>query len=655
MAQRLKTVEYAFDFNSASVATAVARTFTGKTIFVPETNSRTIRSAILEFTCFDSATVAASVTAVALACQIDAVAVSTATVTQTITNSGENQSFVFTKDVRAYFVTNFTGSAHTVTPSITVTGIATQNASCKLILTYEYDDTAASTRVKTVKIPIDGATTNLTTTFANVGGVASQIPALDTFLPEASKVYRDIHFTWITHTGTTAAAASTLDISYDGGATTVSDLTHAATLNSDVFYMRVDNLTATLNTAAAQTIQAKVTSTTGKPCPCLCGYLTVTYEYDHDASTRIMNSIQVPTMDENALSGGTTTADKSRWTREISIQEPGTITLVQSGILATFIGSAAITLDLRVGSQASRTFAHAATARSGSVSAMRRIDSGSAGGVAGMTLARGFNSIVVDWFATTSSLGGVPSNMSGLLFLNYTSDKHSLGDGVHNHTTAWCVTPYSTGFAAATSNRVQVTPATTPVIPETEFWLAGMGYNIWLMPHGTTSGNIGMGMLCEVQSTESEGAGWRSLYSAMYESDAEIAPSLMFARARDDFRRWPADSDSNRLDPELSRSFRYDNNTAVSTTAGVIWQSWNLLTYHAITYSIGGSVTGGGAGTTTVSAYRASDGLLIDSIPITANPSGAYSFTWYDNTQPVFVEARLDGTHIGRSDNAVAV
>lgn len=653
MALRTKTIEYAFPLAVANVATAVARPWTALSVNIPETTSRTFHSVVLEFSMRDNSATAASVTAVALSVQVNAVAASTATVTQTITNSGENQSYVFIKDVTAYFQTNFAGATNTVTPSITVTGIATISASCRLIITYEYDDAAATTRIKTVKIPIDGAITNLTATYANVGGVASQIPALDTFLPEASKVYRSVFFVWETHTGTTAAAASTLDISYDGGTTTVSDGSHANTLVSDVFYRRIDDVTASLNKTVAGSVQAKVTSITAMPCPCLCGYLVVTYEYNHSTSTRIMNSIQLAVMDEAGMTGGPTTADKSRFQRDIAVSEPGVITLVQSGIFVSYIASGALVLDLRVGAQASRTFTTAATARSGSVSSMRRLDSGAAGG-AGMTLARGpSNSLVLDWFTTGTTLGTIASNISGMAFINYTSDKHALGDATHAHTTQWCITPYATGFTGTSSSRVQVTSSTTPIIPETDYYLRGLGYYITMMTNGATAANFGFAMLAEVQATESEGAGWRALYSCMYESDVEIGPSICIARARDDFKRWPQDPDTNRLDIETDRNYRYDNSLIVSATAGVILQCMAVVTYTSITFAIAGTISGSGGGTVTIDAHRISDGLEIGAT--TRVGDGAYTIPWYDDVAEVYGEAYEDGAHIGRSANGVAV
>ena len=223
MAIRTKTIEYAFALSTTSVASAAARTFTALTVNIPETTSRVFRSVIVEYSCYDGGTAASSLTAVNLSIQVGAVAVSAATVTQTITNSGEEQSWYFTKDATAYFQTNFSGTSQSITAAMTCTGPITQNASAKLIITYEYDDAAATTRIKTVKIPVDGNIGNATTGLLDVGGLANQIPNLSTFLPEATKVFRNIFFEMQVHTGTTAAGSSTLNVAYNG--TTVSDLT----------------------------------------------------------------------------------------------------------------------------------------------------------------------------------------------------------------------------------------------------------------------------------------------------------------------------------------------------------------------------------------------------------------------------------------------
>jgi len=651
MAQRVKTIEYAFDLSTASAASATARNFTQiAALAIPETTSRTFRSVVLEVSAVDNGTTATSVTAVLMGVALGGVAISTATVTHTISNSGENQAWIFKRDVTAYFNANYTGASMTADARLTITGPITSNATAKLIITYEYDDAAATTRVKTVKIPIDGNIGNLTTGFTTVGTTADQWPNLDSFLPEASKVYRDIFFEMNVHTGTTAAAAQVLTMRYDGS-TSVSDLSHAHTLNSDIFVRRIDKLQGLVTTNATHSIEALTTSVNGAPYPCLSGVIVVTYEYDHSASTQIMNSIQVSAMDEVGWMGGTATGDKSRFTRDFSIQEPGTITLVQSAIMPCYIDAGAVSLDFRVGAQASRVYAHPATVRGGCVTNMRRFDSGAIGGE-GMTLTRGFNSIVMDWFTTSATAGNIGSNMSSLVFLNYTSDKHASGDGVHNHTTRWLQRPWATGNLV---QRLQVAGTIVPNIPESTYWIVGVGYEIVFIPSGTASANLALAVQTEVQSGEAEAAGWRPTYSALYSADAESGVSLMYARARTEFKRFPNDPDTSRLNVETARNYRYDCN--VNSCA--MWQMDLMLTYHSITYTVAGDITGSAGGTVNIAAHYKDEvgasaaGTTVASTSRSGN--GAYSMTWYDNASLLFVEARESGTLIGRSDDGVAV
>ena len=158
------------------------------------------------------------------------------------------------------------------------------------------------------------------------------------------------------------------------------------------------------------------------------------------------------------------------------------------------------------------------------------------------------------------------------------------------------------------------------------------------MGSGASITNAAFAFLGEVQATESEGAGWRPLYNGMQESDTELgSPYTMFARSRDDMKRWPADPDSNRLLIENARSYRYDNNSIVSTSVGWIWQTHMYTTWYTITTNIAGTISGSAGGTVTIKAFRSSDGLLIGSTTTTGN--GAYNIIWYNDTDTIYVLA----------------
>lgn len=643
MALRTKTIEYAFPFVTASTATATARDFTSITVYIPEA-SPTFRSVTLECTTVDNVTTAANVTAVLMGISLAAVARNDATVTQTITNSGENQSFIFTRDVTSYFTSNWTGTNMACGVRLTVTGVAAINSTAKLLITYEYNDTAATTRIKTVKIPMDGNNGNLNDILTNMGGLANQYPNLDTFLPESSKVYRDIFFETYGHTNANADSNGVaLNLRFDGATTLASGLFEDQ-LISDRWFKRIDKLLGSVTTNAPHNVEASVTNISSN-FPCLCGVLVVTYEYDHAASTTIMNSLQLPVLDEAGLIGGTAAADESRYQRTVSIQEPGTITLAQSGIMATYIDSGGVTINLAVGGQADRTYTQPASVRCGGLTIMRRIDSGGVGGVAGITLARGENTFTVDYYSTSATAGNIGTNFSAMLFLNYTSGKAADGDGAHNHTTVWVARPNATGNLV---HRLQFTPATVPVIPEADYWLTNSGFEMYLMRSGTGAAALGLAFLAEINAGESYGAGWLDIYSSMYATDAEIGTSVTFTRSRSLFKRWPGDPDTSRLDIEASRNFRFDCNVSAAT----LWQSKQYVTYHSISQPISGTISGSAGGTVQIRAFRTDTDEEVGSTSRTGN--GSYSMTWLEDTVPVYVVAYETSTLKGTSQRAVA-
>jgi hypothetical protein len=153
VATRSKTVEFVYGTDVASLAANTKRTKTGGTIYLPE-SSIVFRSVTLVATWGDDALVASSPTNWILGIKLGAVAESTATVTDTMTNSGENFTFRARRDVTAYFTTNWSGTSMTWEASAQQAVSLTQNHTFKLIITYEYDD-ATTTHVKTVRIPIE--------------------------------------------------------------------------------------------------------------------------------------------------------------------------------------------------------------------------------------------------------------------------------------------------------------------------------------------------------------------------------------------------------------------------------------------------------------------------------------------------------------------
>ena len=208
MATRLKTVKYAFPA-LASATNNTLTTLTQITVYLPETGTKTFRSVVATVTCDDIVTATGgTVTTKTLNLRLGGAAYTSVANGNTLTNSGENLSLYLAQDYTAHFTTNWTGTSMTCDFQVqfnqtTGTTLNMVNVCVTLDITYEYDDTS-TTQVKTVMVPLNmlvGAMDTAATT-------RDTIPALDTYLPEASKVYRNIH---VVVQGNEARNAATTD------------------------------------------------------------------------------------------------------------------------------------------------------------------------------------------------------------------------------------------------------------------------------------------------------------------------------------------------------------------------------------------------------------------------------------------------------------
>lgn len=638
MALRTKTVEYAVATNTATLAAATRRDSAARTIYIPETSSRTFRSARVEVVVRGDETVAASMTNWLIGIKLGAAAFSDVTTTLTLTNSGDPQSFVFERDVTAYFTTNFgAGTSQTFQVGLSFATLATTNHTIKLIITYEYDDASATTRVRTARIPLESPTAQLTAALASIG--TNQIPNLSTFLPEASVVVRQVWLECVFNCAGNATTDFSLGIALTGG-TTLAEQTlwrSEAALNGGTFGKCVLDLTSTLVTTATANVQARSNATASR-FSMLGMVLHVTYEYDHAASTRILNSLVMPAADETGWPGNTATADQSRFERLVFIQEPGTITMVQSGLLAMLFDPGTVTLNLQIGAQTARAYVlTTGSVMSGPLALTHRIDAGSAAGAA-LTLARGRNVIQVDRWTTAASAG---SNFSAWLYLNYTSDKHTDGDGAHNHSTCWGVCEQAN---ALTNQRNIAAPTSVVNLPETHTYRTGLAFEVlgFMIGSAITSAVL----QAEYGAGEGPAGGWADLAIAVQRSDGEAGVFWTIGAARDEFRRWTDDPDSSRMALELTRQYRI----CTASTMTLSCRAW--VTYHSIVYAIAGTVTGSSGGLVTITAHRAATGEKIGETSRTGN--GAYTLEWYDDTEDVYTVARESGTLLARSDDGLA-
>lgn len=634
MATRLKTVHYAFTA-LASLTNNTLTNLVQLTINLPETGTKTFRSAILNVTFDDIITATGgTVTTKTINLRLGAAAYTSIANANSATNSGENASFWLSQDFTSHFVTNWTGTSMTCDVQLQInqstgTTLGMVNVCATLEITYEYDDTSV-TQVKTVFIPLNapvGALATAATTY-------DTIPVLDTYLPETSKVYRNIHLVF---QGNQHRAAVTTDytITLRVGVASITTGNYEGALASDRFYRYVWNLTSSYpSTGATQTFQPTATLAM---CNHPQAYLVVTYEYDESNSSSIMNSLFLP-MELESPFGGLTASDYQKATRDLWIQEPGPIVTNKVAFFPFWTQVTNITgLNMRIGSGSFIAYTDTAQVLCGSNACMVRNDTA-------FTLVRGKNILNFDVYTTDTTDFGW--NVSGFWIVNYTSSKASPGSGAHNHSVFYSIAQMGTAAAALKF----LTSALAIQIPESEYFINALGTRTIVMYQG---GSINAGLIVQVERLAAEGGiKWEDVYRDQQQSDPEVGIFLVFSQVRDVFKRFIGDDFNTRIDLETARRwYTY----APPAPAGVALAGWYgtslLLTYHSIQYTVSGTINGGFTGTTTLELLRESTNEKLKET--TRVGDGSFSFIWFDNTIPVNVRATdLTGSGISYPDIA---
>lgn len=635
MATRSKTIEFATTVDTTNLAVATNRDKT-ITIYIPETVSA-FKSCTLMCNFRGDNTAATSIGAAVLTIGTNGTFATSAASTGVSAsgNSTESEAWCYGWDFVSFFSSNWSGTSNTWSVRINVPNLPTANHSFKLIITYEYDDTA-TTHIKTVRIPIESTRANLTASYQTIGG-ATAIPAVEgAYLPEDSVVVRQAFLELMANETGGTTTDFTVSIRINGGtATDIWRSEQALTGNATWAYATVDITAEDLS--AARSLEA--ISTTTSRFEQLGGWLTVTYEFNADNTTTVYNSIVVGAIDTTGWAGGTTSADQDAWGRDIFIEEPGTITLKESGMVIGANTAGTFTLNVGAGGQTGRDYAFslAKTITLGQFTLVHRIDASGQVGVAGITLARGRNSYLAKVYSTTANEGW---NINGFLILNYTSGIASDGPGVHAQSRFFQIAGVSAAARTKSTSSKQAAQ-----IPETNYWLIGACVDAWIGVAASPSESLAF--QAERGSGEGEESGWETLGIAQFWSDNENTNFTGRFAGRRNWRRYPNDPDSQRMDIETSRSFRVD-----STAPAFLWYGmW--ATWHAHTYAVSGTVSGSGGGTVNLYLHRHSDGELLDSTSRTGD--GSYSFTWYDNTEEVYVRAYESDLLVGQTAPDVAV
>ncbi len=640
MATRIKTVEFAFPSRNTSLAANTRNNFAAITLYLPETTSRTFRSVRMTITARDNVTTATSIGNQLMGIKLGAAAFSDVDpIATSSSNSGESGSYNIERDITSYFTTNFGGGAsQTCQVAYRAVGAATINISAKLYITYEYDDSDA-THVKTVKIPLDSDTGALTTTLTEIG--TNQIPALDSFLPETSKVYRNIWFELYYNEYTVGTANDAqLGMQVDSGTEYLTGL-HESALASSLMGVHFwdQGAAPAWSTASAHAFKLRSsTITTASTFNHVGVVLCVSYEFAANSSS-IINSLELLLP---VISGPYTAAaaDAARSALTLLISEPGTIAQVQGGVLMTYkSGGSAVNPVVKLGAGTARTYTDPAVSAMGSYFHTQRCDSGGAGGSA-WTLARGFNVLYVDVY---TSAGTQPSSFCPILILNYTSGNDGNGGSRHNRTLSFNGVNTQTAVTGGI-----LSPTQTAWLPDSEGWFLN---NLGIISRNHNNGTSTQALSLRVEAASGELAGdnfydtgtW--FWPQLNELSAHITTFNLETVAHAFWDRWYNDPDTTRMSLTAARRFCF--NSVIHTNLAMEFK----VTKHSITKATAGTIAGSAGGTVTIEAYSPRFGKIGST---SRSGNGAYSIPWYDITENVKVYARESGTLLGASDEAVA-
>lgn len=621
------TVEYAFDQRITSLAAATRHDFAAVTLTLAETTSRVIKSAHVEITCTDDQTTNTNITSVLIGIKLGAVAFNDATVTDTWSYSNKHKQYVFQRDVTSYFVTNF-GASSTQTCQVGVQfGTApTINHTARLFITYEFAE-SNTTRTKTVRIPLD-AKDLLTNTLTEVG--TNQVPILtggSGILKEASVTITDLFFVVDARPSEPDTTAMSMALALDSEAE-VADGQHKQNLSSDYQYRRIWRRTDMVTTSA-HAFKARCPEVTNR-WRNFCVTLVVTYTYSESSTTTVTNHRAIPWRIEGLTPGTTATPRKHYVDLEIDIQESGSITMLQSGLIFAYTPrTGTAQLDVKVGAGAVRSWYCLATGHLiGPSLAAQRIDSGGSQG-SSFTPARGKQTIRIEVSLQTAGFDGAAAwGVSGMLYLNYSSSKTS-DTSKHAHT---LITP------AIQTHATQLSVYGSVSVP------VPTGYTIDHV--ATRSFAISKTNIDNCSSLDIEAA--TGIYrNAFWDYNFALTLATFYAWT-DITSVFAKRAGLPGADPTVSRSLRGASN-GNGGSGNQTWCAEVWTTYHVISYAITGTVTGysGDGSGVTVKIFNAStDELLATTTTIVG---GGFSTTIYDNTISIYASAFFDSTHKGRS------
>lgn len=633
-ATNIRTVTYSFPSVSATLTSGSNRDLS-KTCSLYEVTAGavSIEEAWIEVYFSDDIGAAASLTALSIGAQIDGGGFTNLfTLTDTITNSGEAQNYIYACTATSFFQSNWTADSHTVDIRITPTGVATNNHCARLHLTVRYDEMAVI-RVKTIRVPIETTRTTLTTSFQTVGGSTAILGTSQ--LPESIWNIESASLELWFNEATNSTGNFNLQTRINGANAAVNYRSNSA-LNSARWGMAIREIVSLLSTSDLS-LECLSETTTGR-INMIGGWLAITYSYDHSNTTERWVSVIKGGIDEEGRMGATAVADQSAYGSRYFVTED-TPTLKPSAVYAFFNSAAGFNLSLACGNQSDTTYVPTAgNLQCGQWSVCHRIDAGGTAGADFGSFALGGNDLKTRWRSSNASEG---FNMSGFILINYTHSGSNIDDTRDNWTVFHLIA--ETG-ADAISRTISTSSA---LFEGTGSYYFINGAVIGLLGITDNVANGGFTVLAERTTGEGfrqVGDGWETMYQGTYRGDNENANITCYGVVRDSFKRWAGDLDSDRMNLNTARRWRID-------CLQLGWFSiMSMVTWSQRTWEVTGSVSGASGNGLTVYIHRDSDKEpLVSALTVSGvSPSSTFNSRWYI-AESVYADLYQSSAAVGRS------
>lgn len=642
-------VEYGWQTDGTYVPSGSWYASPQKRLYFPETASRQFSSVAMMYHGRNAGNEAVTIqNLVTMSIQIDTSPSQSYIINDGFRNQTLEQISYFTFfDVTDYFNTYYTSSNHLVRIGFRDNGTNIICKSFKILATYQFDDSQTNTSVKTVRLPITSiSTTALITTPMYLGNHTGSIPALDTYLPELEKTYRDIFIEYHSNDANTSTSNYQLFSRIDLNPSS-SRFTASGSLQSAPQFYDIETLSGSIDTSTTHSIRLSSTVANRFTSPGAIFYCT--YEYDYTGSSTVLNSV-VTTMFDASMH--ISEKDMNYFNKRIYLPETG-VRLANSGWFIIQTGPQPRYVSLNTVSSSAAIFAFAAgSIQVGLTPLIVQID-GTGSSISRISLNDGWNNIpcYVGLEHVVSSNGNILTG--GLLYLNYYCSS-SLSSPCRNSKTVSKLSRSTTVYAGSSiSPFYHIEYQSSSSIDESMWYIqdiANVFYYAWPAAANTPIYNI---LECVVFATGSDANYLQNsnrirLLAAGYVNDSRYMHTIYVGDLTENVmphNRYYSNRNSNRID--IRAVHKYGHRTVILSpgTAQAGATHIQYLTYHSNIFSVTGSIqnySGSGIIPLTVYDYDTGEKLFV-----TQSKSGGVIDTyWYDRHSNLMIVAETGSRYV---------